>query len=134
LGARSRPLSRFCVTAALSVGLLITPGAAQATPTGNPVAWGCEGIGAWGQCTVPLGLTSATAIAAGYYSGLALKSDGTVVAWGCGMLGVQGACNVPSDLSGVTRIAAGKPWSPGAAKAWAAPTSASAPCRAASPA
>jgi hypothetical protein len=107
LGARSRPLSRFCVTAALSVGLLITPGAAQATPTGNPVAWGCEGIGAWGQCTVPLGLTSATAIAAGYYSGLALKSDGTVVAWGCGMLGVQGACNVPSDLSGVTRIAAG---------------------------
>ena len=92
----------------LAVGLLFAPGAAQATTTaGKPVAWGCGGVGAWGQCSVPNGLSGVTAIAAGNYYSLALKSDGTVVAWGCGLLGVQGACNVPSDLSGVTRIAAG---------------------------
>ena len=92
----------------LAVGLLFAPGAAQATTTaGKPVAWGCGGVGAWGQCSVPSGLSGVTAIAAGNYYSLALKSDGTVVAWGCGLLGVQGACNVPSDLSGVTRIAAG---------------------------
>ena len=92
----------------LAVGLLFAPGAAQATTTaGKPVAWGCGGVGAWGQCSVPNGLSGVTAIAAGNYYSLAVKSDGTVVAWGCGLLGVQGACNVPSDLSGVTRIAAG---------------------------
>ena len=64
----------------LAVGLLFAPGAAQATTTaGKPVAWGCGGVGAWGQCSVPSGLSGVTAIAAGNYYSLALKSDGTVV-------------------------------------------------------
>jgi alpha-tubulin suppressor-like RCC1 family protein len=48
-----------------------------------------------------------TAIAAGTYHSLALKSDGTVVAWGCGRGVDLGQCSVPAGLSGVTAIAAG---------------------------
>jgi Regulator of chromosome condensation (RCC1) repeat/PASTA domain len=92
----------------LGVWLLFVAGPAQAAAAGKPVAWGCGGIGAWGQCSVPNGLSGVTAIAAGRYYGLALRSDSTVVAWGCGLLGLEGACNVPRDLSNVTRIAAGE--------------------------
>jgi hypothetical protein len=60
---------------------------------------------------LPPGLSGVTAIAAGTYHSLALKSDGTVVAWGCGTAfgnsGDYGQCRVPSGLSGVTAIAAG---------------------------
>ncbi len=92
----------------LSVGLLVTPGAAQATAPGSVLAWGCTGnIGGYGQCSVPAGLSATvTAIAAGTIHSLALKSDGTVVAWGCAA-STSGQCNVPSGLTGVTAIAAG---------------------------
>ena len=43
------------------------------------VAWGYND---YGQTNVPAGLSGVTAIAAGDYHSLALKSDGTVVAWG----------------------------------------------------
>src|SRR5438874_2276504 len=57
-----------------------------------------------GQGTVPSGLSSVIAIAAGWAHSLVLKSDGTVVAWGSNY---YGQCAVPNRLSGVIAIAAG---------------------------
>jgi PASTA domain/Regulator of chromosome condensation (RCC1) repeat len=56
---------------------------------------------------VPGGLSGVTAIAAGHFHSLALKSDRTVVAWGCSGGFDYGQCSVPGGLSGVTAIAAG---------------------------
>ena len=92
--------------AALGVLLLFPAGAAPATVTGTVVAWGCGGYAAAGQCTVPSGLTGVTAVSAGTFHSLALKSDGTVVAWGCAVDNV-GQCTVPAGLSGVTAVSAG---------------------------
>lgn len=61
----------------------------------------------YGQTTIPAGLNGATAIAAGYYQSIVLKSDGTVVGWG---LADRGA-TIPAGLSGVTAIAAGDQFS-----------------------
>jgi hypothetical protein len=61
----------------------------------------------WGSQVVypPTGLNGKfTAIAAGAWHGLALKSDGTVIVWGAN---IRGQTNVPAGLSGVTAIAAG---------------------------
>ena len=75
---------------------------------GTVVAWGCQGFGGYGTCTVPDGLAGVTAIAANWAQSLALKSDGTVVAWGCdGSPSTIGQCSVPDGLSDVTAIAAG---------------------------
>jgi alpha-tubulin suppressor-like RCC1 family protein len=63
------------------------------------VGWG---TGDYGQTTIPAGLSGVTAIAAGHYHSLALKSDGTVVGWGADWL-----TTIPAGLSGVTAIAAG---------------------------
>ena len=60
-------------------------------------SWGSNSSG---QTNIPAGLTGVTAIAAGDYHSLALKSDGTVVRWGS-------ASAVPAGLTGVTAIAAG---------------------------
>ena len=73
---RTRVAPPACALALLSVGSLFVVGPAQAADPGRPVAWGCGGIGAWGQCNVPSGLSGVTAIAAGQDYGLALKSDG----------------------------------------------------------
>jgi hypothetical protein len=67
----------------------------------TPVAWGDNGSG---QATVPGGLNSVVAIAAGDSHSLALKADGTVVAWGSNGSGQR---TVPAGLSGVVAIAAG---------------------------
>jgi hypothetical protein len=92
--------------AALSVFLLFPAGAAPATPSGTVVAWGCGGFAAAGQCKVPSGLSGVTAVSAGAFHSLALKTDGTVVAWGC-TVDNFGQCNVPGGLSGVTAVSAG---------------------------
>ena len=142
LPTSSKPLLQICALAVLSAGLLLAPGAAQATSAGTPVSWGCGAGNDFGQCKVPSGLSGVSAIAAGGYQSLALMGNGTVVAWGCGGAYNFGQCNVPSGLSGVTAIAAGyahslalratAPLSPGAA---AVPTtSGSATCRVALPA
>ena len=115
IGMSTRPglLLRLCALTALSVRLLFTAGAAQATPVNRPIAWGCANIFPnAGWCNVPTGLSGATAIAAGLDHSLALKGDGTVVAWGCGNPSADfGQCNVPGGLSGVTAIAAGEDYS-----------------------
>lgn len=74
--------------------------AATASPAGTVVAWGANN---WGQTNVPAGLTDVTAIAAGNWHTLALKSDGTVVAWG---QNGDRQTNVPAGLTGVTAVAA----------------------------
>jgi alpha-tubulin suppressor-like RCC1 family protein len=51
------------------------------TLDGTVVVWGGAG-GDSGPMQVPTGLSDVVAIAAGEYSSLALKADGTVVAWG----------------------------------------------------
>jgi hypothetical protein len=47
-----------------------------------------------------------TAVAAGQWHSLALRSNGTVAAWGCGRQD-NGQCSVPRGLSDVTAVAAG---------------------------
>jgi hypothetical protein len=113
-GKRSTPGWRalsVCALALLGVGLSVVPGAARETAGGTVVAWGCRTGTDFGQCSVPAGLSGVTAIAAGTYHSVALKSDGSVVAWGCQstLTGNPnfGQCNVPEGLSGVTAIAAG---------------------------
>ena len=96
-----------CTLAVLSLALAVAPGAAREMSVGTVVAWGCGGGNDAGQCTVPAGLSGVTAIAAGVYHSLAVKSDGTVVAWGCGSRTDAGQCSVPAGLSGVTAVAAG---------------------------
>jgi hypothetical protein len=81
-------------------GPFVTPVAAAA-PTGVVAAWG---VNDYGENNVPAGLSGVTAIAAGQYHSLALKSDGTVVAWGDD---TDGQTTVPTGLSGVIAIAAG---------------------------
>jgi len=70
-------------------------------PSTNVLGWGANW---YGQTTIPQGLTSVTAIAAGGGYSLALKSDGTVVGWG---YNGNGQTTIPQGLTGVTAIAAG---------------------------
>jgi len=101
---QSPKLVRTLVIAALVILLAlgeISP--AKASFNGNDiVGWGDN---AYGQATVPFGLTDFIAIAAGGLHNLALKSDGTVLAWGWNN---YGQTNVPSDLTDVVAIAAGE--------------------------
>jgi hypothetical protein len=106
LSPRSRPLIRLCALVVLSSAVLFTAGAAHPQATSRPVTWGCGGFRNFGQCTVPIGLSDVTAIAAGQSHSLALKGDGTVIAWGCGGGLDAGQCGTPNGLSGVTAIAA----------------------------
>jgi len=82
--------------------LLTAPLGLHAQSGGTVAAWGDNYNG---QTTVPDGLTNVTAIAAGCYHTVALKSDGTVVAWGDNG---SGQTTVPNGLTNVTAIAAGK--------------------------
>ena len=65
--------------------------------------WGW-GSNSYGQITIPAGLSSITAIAAGGRHTLALRADGTVVAWGDNS---SGQSAIPSGLSDVVAISAG---------------------------
>jgi hypothetical protein len=91
---------------AMLLSMLFNPGAGhvQASASGTVVAWGDNSRG---QTDVPAGLSDVTAISAGAWHNLALKSDGTVVAWGCGSY-AYGQCTVPAGLSGVTAVDAGQ--------------------------
>jgi hypothetical protein len=63
------------------------------------------GLGGMGQKSIPEDLTGVTAISAGQYDSLALKSDGTVVAWGSQS---ELLTKVPADLTDVIAISAGR--------------------------
>jgi len=68
-------------------------------PTTNVV------VVAWGSYpSLPPNLTNVTALSAGTYHSLALRSDGTVVVWGDNF---AGQTNVPSGLTNVMAVAAG---------------------------
>jgi alpha-tubulin suppressor-like RCC1 family protein len=58
----------------------------------------------WPDTYVPPGLSSVTAVAAGYYFRMALRSDGRVVAWGSNG---YGETDVPDDLTNAVAIGAG---------------------------
>jgi alpha-tubulin suppressor-like RCC1 family protein len=64
-------------------------------------AWGDNSAG---QTSVPLELTNATMISAGYYHALFLKPDGSVGAWGDD---ADGDAEVPTNLTNVVDISAG---------------------------
>ena len=92
----------------LAGGALVIAGLAsggqRAVSTGKVIVWGCRsspgipGIIArnYGQCSVPPTATSGvTAISAGFFHNLALKTGGRVIAWGCHGKGNYGQCRVP---------------------------------------
>jgi hypothetical protein len=58
----------------------------------------------FGQADIPSGLTNVTAIAAGAFHSMALKSDGTVQAWGYDF---YHQCDVPDGLTNAVAIACG---------------------------
>lgn len=73
---------------------------------GLVAAWGADGAG---QTSLPAGVNSVKAIAAGWLHGLALKADGTVVTWG--YESDPGLIKVPPGLTRVVAVAAGSDWS-----------------------
>src|SRR5712691_8320744 len=94
---------------ALATASLVAALPASAAGTHGVLAWGCGGIG-FNGCAVPAAASSGvTAVAAGAYYSLALKTDGGVVAFGCGGPGTDyGQCTIPATAtSGVKAIAAG---------------------------
>ena len=75
---------------------------------GTVVGWGDN---AYGETTIPAGLTNVVAIAAGADYSLALKADGTVVGWGDN---TDGQTTIPAGLTNVVAIAAGDGYQSGA--------------------
>ncbi len=65
------------------------------------VAWGYN---SFGQTTIPAGLTTVVAVAAGNSHTVALKADGTVVAWGSNG---YGQTTIPAGLTTLVAVAAG---------------------------
>jgi alpha-tubulin suppressor-like RCC1 family protein len=66
---------------------------------------------AYGLINIPISASNVTAVAGGWYHGLALRSNGTVVGWGAGTTtgGFPnfGQSIVPTNLAGVMTVAAG---------------------------
>jgi len=59
-------------------------------------------VNVYGESTVPSGLSNVTAVAAGYFYSMALRSDGIVIAWGQNF---TGQTNIPPGLTNVVAIA-----------------------------
>jgi len=101
-----RKMSQLSLHLLILSGLLavmlagLTTSRVKAASPGTVVTWGDDW---YGETVVPAGLTDVTAIAAGFYHNLALKSDGTVMAWGDDSMG---EASVPAGLTDVIAIAA----------------------------
>ncbi len=90
---------------------------AYGNATSSNALVGLAPLAAWGrnnytQTDIPAGLNTVSAIAAGFYHCLALRTDGLVAAWGAGMTNAGanphlGQAVVPDSLSNVVGIAAG---------------------------
>jgi len=79
LSAKARSQDTGKWTLLLAAALFLTrPAIAHAGPS-RAFAWGDN---SYGQTNVPAAVTNATTVAAGYYHGMALRSNGTVVVWG----------------------------------------------------
>lgn len=98
------PFSTSGLTAIAAGGAAGSSGFILALTTNGTVTVWSSGNNYYGETNVPVGLTNVVAIAAGYGSGAALKSNGTVVAWGYNN---YGQTNVPSGLSNVVAISEG---------------------------
>ena len=94
-----RSVAVASVVAAGAVGHI-----ARADELQGPRVAVCWGNNNNGQCNVPVGLGTITAIAAGYAHSVAVKSDGSVVCWGSNDFG---QCNPPVSISSATGVAAG---------------------------
>jgi alpha-tubulin suppressor-like RCC1 family protein len=96
-------LAGHLLTPLVLIGVWLGNSSPQAAIAGSVVAWGNN---EYGQTTVPLAAKSGvTAIAAGAYHTVALKTDGTVLAWG---YQIVPQTHVPvAAQNGVTAIAAG---------------------------
>ena len=81
----------------------VTSSPATLTVTLRPplLGWGDN---SFGECTSPVNLTNAVAVAGGGWHSLALRADGTVTAWGDNS---AGQCDVPPGLTNVIAVAAG---------------------------
>ena len=85
----------------------LRPPVSQAQVSGTVVGWGSN---SFGQITIPAGLTDVTAISAGVFHSLALKSDGTVVGWGDNGFGgnTATACTKLADFINECNAQSGK--------------------------
>lgn len=97
---RESALSKLLLASLSALWVCASPYVSLATSPGV-VAWGSNSEG---ETTLPIGLTTVTAVAGGLGHGLALRSNGTVLAWGRNDRGQQ---DVPPGLTGVTAVAAG---------------------------
>ena len=113
-GRRGRAICFSCFAISLLLALLpalpataeergggYTGGAAEGDAGSAAVAWGRNHQG---QCNVPFSNYGFTAVAAGAFHNLALRSDGSIAAWG---VNSYGQLNIPAPNSGFTAMAAG---------------------------
>ena len=89
----------YTVIISNAYGTVVSSNAILTLPRSLVVAWGNN---SYGQTNVPLTLTNAIGIAAGYENSMAVKADGTVAGWGYN--GLQ-ETPPPTGLSNVTAIA-----------------------------
>lgn len=101
-------LQQRFAAASLRVGLglvllLLTHSSFDARASSAVIAWGNPG---GEESIVPAGLSNVTAVAAGTWSSLALKDDGTLVFWGTPYWGTS-TSNFPPGLTNISAIALG---------------------------
>ncbi len=73
---------------------------------GKITSWGSSQTGSYGETTPPPSISNsiATAISAGFYSSMALRSDGIPIAWGYPSYGIS---NAPPNANSIIAIASG---------------------------
>ena len=98
---QSNNMGNYRVRVSNTYGTLMSPNATLSIVPTVIVGWGSVYTS---SPNPPLGLTNVTAISAGDYFSLALRSDGTVFPWGWDAFS---RLNIPAGLTNVTAISAG---------------------------